>query len=544
MVQTKNPQNKIALLILAVFAVISLLWSVFIPVFESPDESTDYEFGRYYGRTWKLPVLTDNPRPQGVHFWEPLYFYILGSVSKAINAPLSEDSKYMYSSSDQWKRLREQHPLNLHRHEPSEFKFNWDEIAWSLHLMRLVSVLLSVGSVWFVYKMGREVFPEPSWLPIAGMMLFAFNPQFLFLGSALNVVDMVIFSTAILLWLLVRFMKRKVNKAIDIIVLGASMGMAILSKMTALPILAVAVVGICWKRIVEKKPVVNAILLFLIIFLLTGGWYLLRNQALYGELTGAKIHVLARFGKMTNPFLEEVGLLNFLISYPKTQWKTFWSGFGWITIYLPMIFPFTMLMIYAHGIWGFVVAIRERTNIFLNGVQKRQLMVLAMAPIVVWLAISRVIFIVEVFHGKDLFPVSGAAALIVVVGWRTMWEIFGSSDWDRGWIKKLSMPVIFLLSIFWFKQPELARFFKGIANMTDVWRMIGTGILAAIALKVFWKLVSNQRSREIFRKLVVNKENQIALLILGIIAISELAILFLMVVQGLYNMSIRELLRI
>lgn len=541
MIQAKSSQSKVVLLILVVFAVISLFWSVFVPVFESPDESTDYEFGRYYRRTWKLPVLTDNPRPQGVHVWEPLYFYILGSVARAIDAPLSDGSKYNYGSEEQWKRLREEKVLNLHKHDPGEFKFNWDQIAWSLHIMRLVSVLLSTGSVWFVYKMGREVFPEPSWLPIAGTMLFAFNPQFLFLGSVLNVVDMVIFSTAILLWLLARFMKRKVNKAIDIIVLGTSMGMAILSKMTALPILAVAVVGIAWKRVVEKKAVATAVLLFLTVFLLTGGWYLVRNQVLYGEPTGAKIHVLVRLGRLANPLLEEFGIVNYLISYPKTQWKTFWSGFGWITIYLPMVFPFTMLMIYAHGAWGFVVAMRERKSLILSSVQRRQLAVLAMAPIIVWLAISRVIFMVDVFHGKDLFPISGVIALIVALGWKTMWEIFGRNDWNRRWIKNTVMLCVFLVSIFWFKQPELARFFKGIADMADVRQMVGTGILTVVALMVSWKLISNQRFRNIMTRIAMGKEFQIALFILGIIATSELAILFLLVVPSLYQMPIRSL---
>lgn len=542
MIKTKSSQSKVVLLILAVFAVISLLWSIFIPVFESPDESTDYEFGRYYSRTLKLPVLTDYPRPQGVHVYEPLYFYILGSVSKVIQAPSSYDSKYNYS--EPWKRIYEENPLNLYRHEPSEFKFNWDRLAWSLHLMRLVSVLLSIGSVWFVYKMGREVFPEPSWLPIAGVMLFAFNPQFLFLGSVLNVVDMVIFSTTILLWLLARFMKRKVNRVVDIIVLGASMGLAIISKMTALPILAVAVIGVGWKRIAEKRPAINAILLFLFAFLVTGGWYLIRNQVLYGEPTGSKIHVLARHnGVWKNPLLDEFGLLNYLISYPKTQWKTFWSGFGWITIYLPMIFPFTMLVVYAHGIWGFVTAMGERKNLILSGVQKRQLAILAMAPIILWLAITRVILLVDVFHGKDLFPVSSVMALVVVIGWKTMWELLGRDDWNRRLFKKVAMLCVFLISIFWFKQFELAKLFKGIANLTDVWRMIGAGALATMAYWVFWKLISSNKIRDISSKFVARYEFQIPLFILSAIAISELAILFLLVVPSLYQMPIWELLK-
>ena len=77
--------------------------------------------------------------------------------------------------------------------------------------------------------------------------------------------------------------------------------------------------------------------------------------------------------------------------------------------------------------------------------------------------------------------------------------------------------------------------------MADVWQMVGTGILAIIALRVFWKLISNRKSREIIRRLVAGNEFQIALLVLGIIAISELAILFLLVVPSLYQLSIWSL---
>ena len=122
-----------------------------------------------------------------------------------------------------------------------------------------------------------------------------------------------------------------------------------------------------------------------------------------------------------------------------------------------------------------------------------------------------------------------------------MWKIFGRDDWNRRWIKNTAMLCIFLVSIFWFKQFELAKLFKGIANMVDVWQMVGTGILAIIALRVFWKLISNRKSREIIRRLVAGNEFQIALLVLGIIAISELAILFLLVVPSLYQLSIWSL---
>ena len=51
-------------------------------------------------------------------------------------------------------------------------------------------------------------------------------------------------------------------------------------------------------------------------------------------------------------FLEEVGLLNFIISYPKTQWTTLWSGYGWITIYLPSAVPFLLAVTISAVDWA------------------------------------------------------------------------------------------------------------------------------------------------------------------------------------------------
>ena len=75
-------QSQTAKIILLLFFLVSLTWSIFTPVFEAPDETTAYEYGRYYARTWDLPVLTKLPLPQGVHHWEPLYFILLGRIAK------------------------------------------------------------------------------------------------------------------------------------------------------------------------------------------------------------------------------------------------------------------------------------------------------------------------------------------------------------------------------------------------------------------------------------------------------------------------------
>ena len=213
-------QLKVALILLGLFFVTSFLWSVFTPVFEGPDEDSAYNYARYYARTWELPNITKKPVPDGEFHWEPLYFMLAGRIADFTNAPASKSGDYYYARG--WQRIREDNPINLFKHQTSELWFNWDRIAVSLHLMRLFSVLLATASVWYMYKFSREVFPKPSWIPHLAMLLFAFNPQFVFFSGILNVVNMVTLTTTVFLYLLAKYIRRLKNHWYHVVCLGAN----------------------------------------------------------------------------------------------------------------------------------------------------------------------------------------------------------------------------------------------------------------------------------------------------------------------------------
>lgn len=533
-------QAKTAKIVLIFFFLTSLAWSVFTPVFEAPDETTAYEYGRYYARTWQLPVITKLSPPQGVHHWEPLYFIFLGRIAKTINAPLSDHSRYHYPAG--WTRIREENPANLYRHEPDEFKFGWDKLATSLHLMRLFSVFLASGSVWFVYKTGREIFSQKSWLPIWAMILYAFNPQFVFFSGILNVVNMITFLTAVFLWLLTKYLRRGQNDWRHTSVLGCIFGIAIFSKMTALAMLPATLLAVGWKRMEERKSIIRGLAIFLLAFLVTGGWYLIRNQVLYGEFSGTKAHVVYRFGRVVNPFLEEVGLVNFIISYPKTQWITLWSGFGWITVYLPLIFPLAMLVFYAHGLFGFVGELTDG-KLGLNRVQRRQLIILGLMPVSVWLGITRVIFMVEVFHGKDLFLITGVLTLMVVVGWASLWKRIESGGWLGKWEKLAATGAMGVLTSFWLKQPQLAKLVKGIAGGQDVLELVWTAAAGMTALVIGWRLIENKILMKKVARFWASREGILLSGLAGLLVVANLMVLFMMFIQAMYHLSIWELLK-
>lgn len=525
-------------IILVFFLICSLSWSIFTPVFEGPDEDSAYNYARYYARTGKLPNITKKPVEEDAFHWEPLYFILAARIANFTQAPASKSGNYYYQEG--WRRIREENPINLFRHNINEFKFNWDRIAWSLHLMRILSVFLATGSVWFTYKFSREVFPKPSGIPYIATLLFAFNPQFVFFSGILNLVNMVTFTSSVFLYVLIRYMRRVKNYWYHAFGLGAVLGVTIISKMTALMLLPVTLIVVGLRR-KETKKFGMSVIFFVFAFIITGGWYLIRNQALYGEFSGAKAHVLFRFDRLVNPFLEEVGIVNYLISYPKTQWITMWSGFGWITVYLPLVFPFVMLLIYTHGIAGFVQGVLFN-KLKLSKIQRRQMIIICLMPLSVWLGITRAIFYVEVFHGKDLFLITGALALTVVVGWQSLLKSIQTSSWMRAKTKMIITGLIGLLTAFWFRQIEMAKFAKGVASFEDIWQLILIAIVGMGMIQISWGLIGHKQLAAKLRIYWMGRESILFVVFATILAIANLCTLFLLFVPRMYGISLWRLL--
>lgn len=310
--------------------------------------------------------------------------------------------------------------------------------------------------------------------------------------------------------------------------------------MTALAMFPAVLLGVGWKRLKEKKSIIKGLAAFILAFLITGGWYLIRNQALYGEFSGAKAHVVYRFGKVVNPFLEEVGLLNFIISYPKTQWITLWSGFGWITVYLPLIFPLAMLVFYAHGLFGFAGELTDG-RLGLDRVQRRQLIILGLMPVSVWLGITRVIFMVEVFHGKDLFLVTGALALAVIVGWAGLLKRIQSGGWLGKWEKLAAAGAMGVLTVFWLKQPQLAKLVKGIAGGQDVLELVWTAVAGVAALAIGWRLIENRILIKKVTRFWADREGILLSGLAGLLAVANLIVLFVVFIPAMYHRPIWQL---
>jgi hypothetical protein len=165
-------------LILLTHIALGVFYSLAVPIWEANDEWGHYEFVRYVAREHRLP-------PPGTKLIEwndeshqpPLYYLLSGLATSWIDA--SDDLK-------PWKNEYRFTPIRgiskaLPTKEAAIFPYRGTVL--SIHVARLVSVLLSTVTVWATYLIGCTAFPTRRDIALGATAINAFWPQFLFIGS-------------------------------------------------------------------------------------------------------------------------------------------------------------------------------------------------------------------------------------------------------------------------------------------------------------------------------------------------------------------------
>ena len=97
--------------------------------------------------------------------------------------------------------------VNYARHGSSE-TFPYENWALALHVARLASVAMGAATVLLVLLTGWLIFPQKPAIGFLAGALAAFNPQFLFIGSAVSPDNLLTLAIAGMLWQLTRTLRR------------------------------------------------------------------------------------------------------------------------------------------------------------------------------------------------------------------------------------------------------------------------------------------------------------------------------------------------
>lgn len=324
--------------VLSAFVALGTLYALLTPIFEVSDEVWHYPMVKHLADGRGLPVQDPaNPGPwrqQGSQ--PPLYYALMAGATFWIDASDLPAVRWLNPHVDNGLITADRNN-NIIIHTAREQAFPGSGTALAVRLIRLLSVLLGAGTVYFIYRIGLEIAPHRREVALAGAAVAAGTPMFVFISASVNNDNAVIFFSTLTLWLLVRVVRGAPTPPWA---LGLALGAAALSKTSGLGLMGLAGAALAfaawreagfdlraaWGRVRANLP---AYALIYALALAVCGWWYVRNLWLYGDWLGWNAFV-AFVGERPNPaslaqlWGERVGFF----------WA-YWGLFGGVSVPLP-----------------------------------------------------------------------------------------------------------------------------------------------------------------------------------------------------------------
>lgn len=321
MVRRRGFPNILLAALLLTYVALATWYSLTIPLGEAPDEVDHYRVLRYLVKHGQLPISEEEHEAV-----QPPLYYLLGTAFTfwiSDHVPFTPLANADFDPSDPLA------PHNLLLHPASEaWPFRGWALAW--HMARLVSVGFGAVTVWAIFRLGRELFPDQIEIGLGMAALAAFTPQFLFMTAVFSNDNAATAISALMLWQVAVLLRHNALPARHLAPLGLLLGLGLLSKSSLIalvPIVALVILIVWAKhRPQGMKVLVSAWLLTFGLAGLLSGWYYVRNLVVFGDPLGFSF-VLA-----TNPLRQGPLTLDVLVWLFRGLSRSFWLG--WIGIEL------------------------------------------------------------------------------------------------------------------------------------------------------------------------------------------------------------------
>ncbi|HDN80930.1 MAG TPA: hypothetical protein ENG33_10755 [Chloroflexi bacterium] len=357
-------RTLIAAIILAYIA-IGILYAIYTPPWQAPDEPAHYNYIAYIAHKGRLPVLQMGDYP---------HQYLEEIKSRRFPPDMSiEPIRYEFH----------QPPLYYLLAVPVYVTF-----GGALIPLRLFSVLLGAGVVWVAYRLVREIFPGPVALGTAAFV--AFVPMHVAMTASVNNDVLAELILALFLLELVRWMKQaagarrrpainlpQVEKLREVhkndggtpsvppgLKLAFLIALGLLTKTTtyiAIPLLAVGL--LLGLRATSRKqtegrpslpPGAGVRLVHFWPLLLALPWFV-RNALVYGPLDplGLARHDAIVVGQpRTAEWAARMGWPELLKTFVLTTFHSFWGQFGWMAVPMDERVYVMLALLCFLALWG------------------------------------------------------------------------------------------------------------------------------------------------------------------------------------------------
>ncbi len=301
-------------IILGVFVLLALAYSVTIPLGEAPDEVPHFFYIQYLAEHRSLPppegpVVGESHQP-------PLYYFI-GALATAW---IPRRGFQVIANPD--FALDDPRTPNLLRHDSLEaFPYHDDVLAW--HLARVLSIVMGAVTVWATWQLAREIFPDDEWIAFGAAAFVAFLPGFLSISAVVNNDNLITLLSSLSILQIFRMTRRQIQKR-DVVLLGILLGLAVLSKLSGFVIwlfVGIIFVWITYKEKTWKNTAIYSTICFSISSVIIAPW-VIYNLINYGDPLGWSL-ILS-----TTPVRETPMAWNDWADVGRGLFTSFWGRFG------------------------------------------------------------------------------------------------------------------------------------------------------------------------------------------------------------------------
>ncbi len=416
-----NPLRSHAglIVILTAFLGLGTIYLRVTPLLETPDEPSHFSVVKYIADTRRLPPPNPAPIDAGpaptiqsgppVYYAPPLY-YVLGAL---LIADINTDGfAEAVIPNPNWARGwaptpgRSPENKNIYVHTAEQRP---PYAGWAIAMLRLrfFSLLLGAIAVVGAYALAHELTSSPIYQTTATAFV-AFNPAFLFVTTGVTNDALLI---ALSTWTFV-LMARIVTRRSSLItryslLLGCILGLAALTKQSALALLPVAGVTVVWGA-GSRRQALKGLLLLLAPVVLVAGWWYLHNTLAYADPLG--------FAPHRAPTEDWTPPLSLLLRQLGQALRGYWGAFGWGLI---LVEPAIYVLIGAFVLTGLLGWLRpSNLNRRRPTADRRTTLVLALGLLSNVVGLVLWLWRTSARYGQLLYPTIGPLAVLIVLGWR------------------------------------------------------------------------------------------------------------------------------
>jgi 4-amino-4-deoxy-L-arabinose transferase-like glycosyltransferase len=428
------------LLVLIAVALLSTAYNLAIPVLEKPDERWHYPVVKHLADGHGLPVYDPNvEQPWKQEGSQPPFYYALAAL---VTAWVPTDDFWDLRSSGNPYYLSIPHGprgdnQNILIHYPAREGFPYRGSVLALHLARQLSVVMTLATVLATYLIALEIYPGNRALALGASAVAEFNPMLLFIGSSVSNDATVAATCAWTGLAALRLALRPDATNRRALVTGIVLGLALLSKSSAVamvPVVGVALVIAAWRTRSWPQLLKQGTLAFGTAALISGWWFL-RSWMLYGDPLGAVVHQVVFRGGRTSPLTFDQLRLDL-----RGVEMSFWAVFGWRSVVVDDVIYRALFAVDRLGLLGLLILTVRQAWLWAGAGRPTTqrivwlrnellgerlppstlagLCLLALWSGGVFVALLRFMTLVYAEHGRLLFAALAAIAVLLVWGWR------------------------------------------------------------------------------------------------------------------------------